>query len=89
MAPTTALAGKAGKPWALLPAADALSRSGEPVRENSGPVGVGNPECFNISNNGGEDSGVSSGPLPVLLGSKAIGAMPPPVLGGREAQRLE
>ena len=81
--------GRAAQSMPLATTADAPLSIGRPTKVNSQPIEVESPERVNNSSIGVGGSGVDASPVTTSPGSNADGAMPSPVLGGREARRLE
>ena len=81
--------GRAAQPMSLATRADAPLSIGRPTKANFQPIEVESPERANNSSIGVGGSDVDAGPVSTSPGSNADGAMPSPVLGGREARRLE
>ena len=90
-APTreAASVGKAAQPMSLATTADAPLSIGRLTKANFHPIEVESPERANNSSIGVGGSDVDASPVSTSPGSNADGAMPSPVLGGREARRLE
>ena len=89
LTPAATLVGRVSQAMPLSPTADAPSIIGWPTEANSKPNGVGSPERINNPSIGGGESDVSGSPVPTSPGWIADGAMPSPVLSGREARRFE
>ena len=91
LAPTrkAAAVGRAAQSMPLATTADAPLSIGRPTKANFQPFEVESPERANNSSIGVGESDVDVSPVSTLPGSNADGAMPSPVLGGREARRLE
>ena len=81
--------GRAAQSMPLATMADAPLSIGRPTKANSQSIEVESPERVNNSSIGVGGSDVDASPVSTSPGSNADGAMPSPVLGGREARRLE
>ena len=81
--------GRAAQSTSLATTADAPLSIGRPTQTNFQPIEVESPERANNSSIGFGGSDVDASPVATSPGSNADGAMPSPVLGGREARRLE
>ena len=89
--PTRAIApmGRAAQSMSLATTADAPLSIDRPTKANSQPIEVESPERVNSSSIGVGGSDVNACPVSTSPGSNTDGTMPSPVLGGREARRLE
>ena len=81
--------GRAAQSMPLATTADVPLSVGRSTKVNSQPIEVESPERVNNSSIGVRGSDVDASPISTSPGSNADGAMPSPVLGGREAHRLE
>ena len=81
--------GRAAQSMPLATTADAPLIIGRPTKTNSQPIEVESPDRVNNLSIGVGGSDVDASPVSTSPGSSADGAMPSPVLGGREARRLE
>ena len=81
--------GRAAQSMPLATTADAPLSIGRPTKANFQPIEVESPERAYNSSIGVGGSDVDVSPVSTSPGSNADGAMPSPVLGGREARRLE
>ena len=80
---------RAAQSMPLAMTADAPLSIGGPTKANSQPIEVESPERVNNSSIGVGGSDLDASPVSTSPGSNADGAMPSPVLGGREARPLE
>ena len=81
--------GRAAQSMPLATTADTPLSIGRPTKINFQSIEVESPERANNSSIDVGGSDVDGSPGPTSPGLNADGAMPSPVLGGREARRLE